>query len=194
MCFAVPQISRGRSNQFCNFVRVLELRAIHLDHRARISKQHLRSSLDDARLPRARRPQEQQISHRPSRRIQPGAKHLVQVNHRLHRFVLPHNLPPQPCLKIPRLRTPACRIQLAFYGGIHFAVPPAGLPALPDGTSKNSMRAANRHADAWPKCSHRILSNTPVISGMTDLSRRPTRTESEIDVSTGTGRPDVTLR
>ena len=126
MRFAVPQISRRRSDQFRNFVRVLKFRAIHLDHRARISKQHFGGSLDDARLARARRPQEQQIPHRPPRRIQPGAKHLVQVHYGLHRFVLPHDFPPQPSFKIPRLNTPASRIQLPFHRGVHFAhLPPA---------------------------------------------------------------------
>src|SRR6202041_3034170 len=72
MRFAVPQISRRRPNQFRDFVRVLKFRAIHLDHRARISKQTLGGSFDDARLARARRPQEQQIPYRTPRRVQPG--------------------------------------------------------------------------------------------------------------------------
>src|ERR1700723_3661018 len=108
--FSVPQIARRRPNQFRDFVRVLKFRAIHLDHRARISKQHFGGSFDDARLARAGRPQEQQIPYRTPRRIQSGAKHLVQVHYGLHRFILPHDFPPQPGFKISRLYTPACRI------------------------------------------------------------------------------------
>jgi hypothetical protein len=81
---------------------------------------------------------------------------------------------------------------LAFYSGVHCAVPPAGLPALPNGAFTTSNRAANRPADVRPKCTPRVLTNTPVISGMRDLSGRAPRTESGIDVSTGTRRPDVT--
>ena len=97
---AVPQISRRRANQFRYLVRVLKFRAIHLDHRARIAKQHFRRRFHYPRLSRSGRPEEQQIPHRPSGRIQAGSKHLVWIHHRLHRFVLPHNLPPQPRLKI----------------------------------------------------------------------------------------------
>ena len=112
MRLAVPQISRRRADQLRNFVRVLKFRAIHLDHRARIAKQHFRRRFHDARLARTGRSQEQQVPHRTSRRVQAGAKHLVQVHHGLHRFVLPHNLPPQPRFKIPRLHAAATRIQL----------------------------------------------------------------------------------
>ena len=36
--FAVPQISWRRTNQFRNFVRVLEFRAIHFDYRPAVSE------------------------------------------------------------------------------------------------------------------------------------------------------------
>jgi len=50
MCFAVPQIPRRRTNQFRDFVRVLELRAVHLMDRARITEKNFRPSFDDACL------------------------------------------------------------------------------------------------------------------------------------------------
>ncbi len=103
MRLAVPQISRRRADQLRNFVRVLKFGAVHFDHRARIAEQHFGRGFDDARFARARRPEEQQVPHRTSRRVQARAKHLVQIHHGLHRFVLPHDLPPQPRFEIPRL-------------------------------------------------------------------------------------------
>ena len=123
MRLAVPQISRRRADQLRDFVRVLEFGAVHFDHRARIAEQHFGRSFDHARLARARRPKEQQIPHRPSRRVQPRAKHLVQIHHRLHRFVLPHNLAPKPRFKIARLEAAPSRIQL-------FPVPASITPPL----------------------------------------------------------------
>jgi hypothetical protein len=38
----------------------------------------------------------------PSRRVQPRAEQRIQVDHGLHGFVLPHNFPAKPRLKIPR--------------------------------------------------------------------------------------------
>ena len=58
MSFPVPQIARRRTNQFRNFMRVLEFRAVHFDNRACIAKQNLRSRFHDARLARTRRSQE----------------------------------------------------------------------------------------------------------------------------------------
>ena len=112
MRLAVPQISRRRADQLRDFVRVLEFGAIHLDHRARIAEQHFGRRFHDARLARARRPEEQKIPHRPSRRIQAGAKHLIQVHDGLHRFVLSDDLPPQPSLEIARLHAAQGRVEL----------------------------------------------------------------------------------
>jgi hypothetical protein len=58
MRLAVSQITWGRANQLRDFVRVLELRAIDLNDRARISKQDLGCRFHNARLPRPCRPQE----------------------------------------------------------------------------------------------------------------------------------------
>jgi hypothetical protein len=78
---------------------VLELGAIHLDHRPRISEQHFRRGFHHPRFASPGRPKEQQVPHWPTWRVQTGAKHLVQVYDGLHRFVLPYNLSPQPSLE-----------------------------------------------------------------------------------------------
>jgi hypothetical protein len=75
---------------------VLELGAIHFDHRSRIAEQNFSRGFHYARFSGACGPQKQQITYRASRRIQAGAKYLVEVNDCLYRFVLADDLPPQP--------------------------------------------------------------------------------------------------
>ncbi len=84
---------------------VLKLCAIDPDDRPGISKQDLGGRFHDACLSRTRRTQKQQIPHWAPRRIQAGAKHLVQVDERLNRLFLPDNLRSQRRLKINRIRT-----------------------------------------------------------------------------------------
>ena len=67
MRLPVSQISRRRTDQLRNFVRMLEFRAIHLDHCARIAEQYFRSGFHHAGLSGSGRSEEQQIPHRPSR-------------------------------------------------------------------------------------------------------------------------------
>jgi hypothetical protein len=49
---------------------------------------------------------------------------------RLHRFVLPHDFPPQPRLEISRLHTAASGVRTAALQARPFFEPPAGPPAL----------------------------------------------------------------
>jgi hypothetical protein len=125
MRLAVPEISRRRADQLGNLVRVLELGAINLEHRARIAEQHFRRGFDDARLPRPGGSEEQQVAHGTSRRVQPGAKHLVQIHHRLHRFVLPYDLAAHASIEILGLETSARRVQLSSSPS-HHVIPPVG--------------------------------------------------------------------
>jgi hypothetical protein len=112
MRLAVPQISRRRTNQFRDFVGVLELGAVHFNYRARIAEQHFGRSFHHPRLARAGGTEEQQVPHRTPRRIQARAKDLIQVDNRLYRFILPHNLASQPRFKIPGFHAAEFGIQL----------------------------------------------------------------------------------
>jgi hypothetical protein len=82
---------------------VLEFGAVDLDHCPRIAEERLCRHLDDPRLPRTRRPKEQQITYRATRGLQASPKHSVKVYDRLHGFVLPNNLLAQPRIEFPRL-------------------------------------------------------------------------------------------
>src|SRR5580704_6308424 len=76
--------------------------AVHLDHRARVSKQDFRRGFHDACLAGAGRSQEQEIPHRTTRRVQSRAEDLVQVHQRLHAFRLSDDLRAQRRLKFNR--------------------------------------------------------------------------------------------
>src|ERR1700730_12842177 len=104
MRLTVPQVTRRRADQLCNFMRMLEFRAVYLDQRPRVAEQNLRGRFHDTCLAGARRPQEHQIPHGPSRRVQARAKHLIEVDQRLHAFVLSDDLCAQRGLKFQRVR------------------------------------------------------------------------------------------
>src|SRR6267142_1402824 len=121
MGYAVAQIARRSANQLGNFVGVLELRAIDLDHRAGIPKKDFRGRFHNARLSRTGRTEEQQVTHRTAGRVQSGAEHLEHVNEGLHTFFLPYDLCAQGSVEITRVGASDGWIQLLADGGFHFS-------------------------------------------------------------------------
>src|ERR1700674_2219220 len=104
MSLAMPQISWGGADQLGNFMRVLKFRAINLGDRAGLAKENLRSRFHDARLPRAGRPEKQQIPYRAAWRVQSGTEDLVQVYQRMDALFLSDNFCSQRGLEIDRVR------------------------------------------------------------------------------------------
>ena len=125
----MSQISRRRSDQLRNLVRVLKLRAINLDAGPRVPKQRLGHGLHHPRLPRSRRPQEQQVPHRTSRRIQPRQKHLIDFDDLLDGRVLPHNAAAQGGIKLSSIVAATVRIEHCCEIRSHRVVGP-GLPDI----------------------------------------------------------------
>src|ERR1700730_17495684 len=113
MRLPVPEGSRGRPDELRNFMGVLELGAVHPNDRSRIAEQHFRCGFYQASLARTSWTKEQQVPDWTPRRIQTGAKHLVQIHHRLHRFVLPDDLMAQFGLEIPRLLASLAHVKLS---------------------------------------------------------------------------------
>src|SRR5215469_18574760 len=111
MSFAMPQISRGRTDQLGNFMRMLKLCAVDLDAGARIAKQCLRHRLHHARLARTGRSKEQEIPHRTSGRIEPSQKRLIDLRHFFDGLFLANNIPMQGIRKRNRLSVATRRIQ-----------------------------------------------------------------------------------
>src|ERR1700756_2387309 len=88
MRLAMPQVTWRRANQLRNLMRMLEFRAVDLDHCPRVLEKYLRRRFHNARLTRSRRPQKEQGPARPPRRVQAGTEALVQVDQRLHALFL----------------------------------------------------------------------------------------------------------
>src|ERR1051326_5277274 len=82
---------------------MLKFRAIHLDHGPGVAKQNLRRRLHNACLSGPSRSEKQQVPHRPPGRIQSRAKHLIQIDERLHALVLSHDLGAQRRLEFQRV-------------------------------------------------------------------------------------------
>src|SRR5882724_6748610 len=101
--FTMAQISWRRTNQFGDFVRVLELRAVHFDYGSWVAKQNVSPGFNDASLTGTGRPEKQQVAYRPPGRIQSSAEHLIQVHQRLHAFFLTHDLRIERRLKFQRV-------------------------------------------------------------------------------------------
>src|SRR5260370_40032947 len=117
MGFTMSQVARRRADQVGNCVRVLKFRAIDLDHGARVAKENLGGRLHDARLPRARRPKEQQVPYGAAWRVQSGAKHLVQVHQRLDTLFLSDNFSLQRGLEIDGVRAALAGIEWQYIVG-----------------------------------------------------------------------------
>src|SRR5271166_5843193 len=100
MGLPVAQIPWGRANQFCDLMRVLELRTIHFDQRSAIAEQNLRSGLDNARFAGAGWSQKQKVSDGTTWRMKPSTKHLIQLDKRFDGFVLPDDFLPQRIFKM----------------------------------------------------------------------------------------------
>jgi hypothetical protein len=108
-------------------VRVLELRAIDLDHSAGIPKKNLGCRFHDTRFSRTSRAEEQQVPHRTPRRVQPGAKNLEHIYEGLHALLLPDYLCAQGRVKITRVVASDGWIQLMADGSFHFINPSSRL-------------------------------------------------------------------
>src|SRR5450432_1920725 len=91
MRLPMPEVSGRRADQLCDLMAMLELRAINLDHRARILHHRLRSGFHDASLARSSWTKEQEVSDRAARRGHPGEIHLIDVHDLLYGFILTDN-------------------------------------------------------------------------------------------------------
>jgi hypothetical protein len=87
----MPEIAWRGTNEFGDFVGVLEFRAIYFNHGLTVPEQGLRCCLHDARLPHTGRPQKQEVPYRTARCIQSRTEHLIKLDQCLYCSVLPDN-------------------------------------------------------------------------------------------------------
>src|SRR5215469_10685996 len=111
MRLAMAEISRRRSNQLRDLVRMLEFGAVDFDAGPRVAKQRLGHGFDDSGLPRPRRAKKQQISHWTPRGIQACQKHLINLDHFLNGLVLSHNPASQGGFKLSGIVASAVRVE-----------------------------------------------------------------------------------
>src|SRR6476620_5813707 len=109
MRFAMSQVSGRRTDQFGDFVAVLELGAVNLNDRARILEQYFSGGFDDSGFARTRRTQEQKVPDWTSGRVHPSQMHLVDVDDLLDRLILPYDHSMESRLQL-------CRVPPGFPG------------------------------------------------------------------------------
>src|SRR5690348_2284051 len=107
MGLAVTQVARRRTDQFGDFVGVLELGTIDLDAGASVSEERFRESFHDARLARTGWPKKKQIADWASGGIQSSEKHLVNLDYLLNRGVLADDLAAKSAFKVAGVSAPA---------------------------------------------------------------------------------------
>src|SRR5713101_4421165 len=87
----MSQVPRRRANQFRDFVRMLKLRAVNLNHRIRVAVKRLSRSFDHASLSRTGWSQKQHRADRAVTGTHASEKYLVKATHAPHRTLLPHD-------------------------------------------------------------------------------------------------------
>ena len=157
---AVAEVAGRRADQLGDLVAVLELGAVDLNDSAWVLHQRLSRRLHDAGLPGARRPQKQEIAHRPSRCAHPCQIHLVNVDDLLDRFVLADDQATQTGFERLGLSAGSRRIQwktqprhcqVPFLRGAHQPyrsakrLPLARQPSLNGLTALSGLAASPRH-------------------------------------------------
>src|ERR1039457_7644432 len=88
VCFAVAEISGRRTDQLCDLVAVLVLRAIDFDHSTRVVEQRFGGGLHNAGFSGAGRSQEQKVAYRPAARRHPSTKPLIGFGYLVNGVIL----------------------------------------------------------------------------------------------------------
>src|SRR5262249_4256622 len=95
--------------QFGDFVAVLKLRAVDLDHCSGILEQNLGRGLDDSGFARSSRSEEQEVSDRTARRVQTRQVHLIYIYDLLDCLVLSNDHATEAAIQL-------CRVSSGFSG------------------------------------------------------------------------------
>ena len=117
---------------------MLELRAIYFNHCAGVSEENLSRRFYNSRLARTGRTEEQQIAHRPARRIQSSTEDLEHIHKGLHTLFLPDNLCSQGGMEITRIIAADRGIQLLTGGGLH-GIHPSSRVTSPNANARLSL-------------------------------------------------------
>src|SRR5580765_7951655 len=119
MSFPVTEVAWRRTNQLRDLVRVLKLRAIHLNDRASIAKQNLGSRFHDACFAGTSRAKKEQVAYGSSGSVQTCTEHLVEIDESLHALLLPHNFRTECLIESACVVAADAGIELLPHGGSH---------------------------------------------------------------------------
>ena len=115
----VSQVARRRTNQFGDFMGVLEFRAIDFDAGACVAKHRFCHRLHDPGLPGASGSEEQEVSYRAPRRVQARQKHLVDLRHFLDGLVLTDDFAAHGTFKVSGIVAATGRVEHCGEVGFH---------------------------------------------------------------------------
>src|SRR3974377_1919693 len=125
---AMAQVTGRRTDQFCDFMAMLELRAINLDDRARIMQQRFCDGLYHSGFSRSRGAEDQEISERATGRDHSSDIRFIGVDHLLDSLVLTDDKSTKARLEDLRSRAFLHRIQ----NDIHVLHPCTSFADLPN--------------------------------------------------------------
>src|ERR1700720_1134582 len=110
MSFAVAEIPWGRTDDFGDFVGVLEFGAVDLDDGAGTAEENFGGGFDDAGLAGAGGAEEEQIADGAAGRVESSGEDLEQLDEGLNAVVLADDFRAQRVLKFNGVRAADTRI------------------------------------------------------------------------------------
>src|SRR5262249_201841 len=97
----MAQVSRRRTYELGDLVRVLKLRTIDLDNRIGVAEENFRRSLDHARFAGSSRTKKQQRAKWTVRLVEPGEEKLVEAAHIMDRVFLTNDASRKLLVELP---------------------------------------------------------------------------------------------
>src|SRR5215472_2569736 len=125
MSFTMPEIARRRTDQFGDFMTMLEFGAIDFDYRSSISDHRFGERLDEPRFTRSRWTQEQKVADRAAGSVHSGQKSLIDINDLINGIVLSNDPLVQICVELLCLASTLNGIQPFICAHHAITLPPA---------------------------------------------------------------------
>ena len=115
----MAEIARRRADEFRDFMRVLEFRAIHFDDQAGIAEEDFRGRFHNTGLSGPRGSEEEEVADWASRGVEASGKDLEEVHERLHAFFLANDLGAKRLMEVARVVAADAGVQLLPHGCSH---------------------------------------------------------------------------
>src|SRR5208337_68131 len=103
MSFAMPEIAWRRTDEFRDFVGVLEFRAVDFDDQVGIAKENFRGGFDNTGLSGTRGSEKEEVANRTARGIKASVEDLEEVHKGLNAFFLSNDLGAKRLMEVARV-------------------------------------------------------------------------------------------